>query len=331
MNPADIIVIGIDGGGTRTRAVAVDGVGVLVGHKEFGSINLDDVPQDEAQLRLLEAITDLRGESGRDKAFDAAFLGMGGVLSARDRASMRRLALDAGLAHEDRVGVHHDAFAALEGGLLGAPGIIVVAGTGSICFGRNREGREATCGNWGPSLGDEGSGHWLGREALRATAHAYDGRRPETSLARAALAWLDIDDPDDLLARVHRDDLTRSVIASFAPTVLRLAREDDPVANDIVREGTRLLATTVDTVYRQLFAPAPVDAIVVGGLAGDAIYWEAFDQSVHAVLPNLRIVRPVLRPVLGAARMALRQAGVLPDDGIDENLLAASTDLPASF
>ncbi len=331
MNPADMIVVGIDGGGTRTRIVAVDGTGVLVGYAEFDSINLDDVPRDDAHLRLREALANLRQEVGRNAPFDAGFLGMGGVLAARDRASMRRLATAAGLAHEERIGVHHDAFAALEGGLLGAPGIIVVAGTGSICFGRNHDGHEAKCGNWGPSLGDEGSGHWLGREALRATAHAYDGRRPQTSLARAALTWLGIDDPDELLERVHRNDLTRSVIASFAPTVLRLAREGDPVATDIVREGTRLLATTVDIVYRQLFEPEPVDGIVIGGLAGDENYWDAFDQAVHAVVPNLRIVRPVLRPVLGSARIALRQVGIVPSDDIDENLLAASATLPASF
>lgn len=331
MNPADTIVVGVDGGGTRTRVVAVDGTGVLVGHHEGGSINLDDVSRDAARHRLRDALTALRRDIGRDGPFDAGFLGMGGVLAARDRDSMRDLAVEAGLATKERIGVHHDAFAALEGGLLGAPGIIVVAGTGSISFGRNDAGAEAKCGNWGPSIGDEGSGHWLGREALRATAHAYDGRRPETSLARTTLTWLGLDDPDELLERFHRDDLTRSAIASYAPTVLRLADEGDPVATDIVGEGTRLLATTVGIVYGRLFEPETVEGIIIGGLAGSETYRAAFEQAVHAVAPNLRFVEPALRPVLGAARIALRQAAIVPDADIDQNLLAASSVLPESF
>lgn len=331
MNPADTLVVGIDGGGTRTRVVAVDGTGVLVGHREVGSINLDDVPWDAARHRLRDALAALRRDTGRDGPFDAGFLGMGGVLAARDRDAMRDLAAQAGLAPDERIGVHHDAFAALEGGLLGAPGIIVVAGTGSISFGRNGDGAEAKCGNWGPALGDEGSGHWLGREALRATAHAYDGRRPETSLARTTLAWLGIDDPDELLGRVHRNDLTRSTIASYAPTVLRLADEGDPVATDIVRDGTRLLATTVRIVHGRLFEAETVEGIIIGGLGGNETYRAAFEQAVHAVAPNLRFVEPSLRPVLGSARLALRQASIVPDANIDRNLLAASDVLPESF
>lgn len=331
MNPADRLVVGVDGGGTRTRLVAVDGTGMLVGHHEVGSINLDDVPRDAARHRLRDALEALRQVVGRDGPFDAGFLAMGGVLAARDRASMRHLAVEAGLAPEERIGVHHDAFAALEGGLLGAPGIIVVTGTGSISFGRNGDGAEAKCGNWGPSLGDEGSGHWLGREALRATAHAYDGRRPETSLARTTLAWLGVDDPDELLERVHRDDLTRSVIASYAPTVLRLADEGDPVASSIVREGTRLLATTVAIVYGRLFEAETVDGIVIGGLASNEIYRTAFEEALLAVAPNLRFVEPALRPVLGSARIALRQAAIVPNAEIDRNLLTASSVLPTSF
>lgn len=325
------VVLAIDGGGTRTRLVAADGGGRLLGHAESTSINLADHAPEDAVRVLRAAVTHLREAADLgDAPIDDAFFAVGGVLTERDREAVRNVAAAAGVAPAGRTGIHHDAFAALEGGLLGKDGMIVVAGTGSICFGRAADGREAKCGNWGPLLGDEGSGHWLGREALRAVVHAHDGRGGSTSLASAALSYLGIERIDDMLRRVHADGFDRAAVARFAPIVLELAERGDAVAREILRRGCRELARCVAVVQDRLFAGAGSSLLATGGLGKNPTYIGEFVRQVRRLAPGASLEAPALPPVLGALRLSLVLAGNSASDEIDARLREASEELPAS-
>lgn len=329
-------VLGIDGGGTRTRAVIVDDAGRLHAAAEGGSINLDDHPRERVEAELRSLLGRLASEAGRDGPWDAAFLAVGGALTDEDRGAVRSVAAAAGAAAAEAIGVHHDAYGALAGGLAGEAGMLVVAGTGSICFGRAADGREARCGNWGPLLGDEGSGHWLGREALRAVVRAQDGREPATALTSVALAWLGLGHPDELLRRMHVDGPSRAEIAAFAPELLRIAREGDRVARNVLARGCHELAQCVRIVCDGLFDPSermgrPVPTVLVGGLMADHTYRNALEGALRRVAPRAEPVEPKLPAVLGAARLALQRCGAAVDDGVDEELAKSGRVLPPGF
>lgn len=324
-------VLGIDGGGTTTRLVLADGDGHILGARSAASINLDDHPREHAVRVLREAVGTLAGAGGNHAwAVDAAIFAVGGVASDRDRGAMRSVAVEARVAAPERIGVHHDAFAALQGALLGRGGMLLVLGTGSVCFGRTDDGREAKCGNWGPLLGDEGSGHWLGLEAVRAVVRSHDGREGVTALSGDVLAALDIGHPYDVLRRIHESDVDRTRIAGLAPILLRHAADGDALARDILDRGCALLAECVAVVHRRLFLQEHVELAFTGGLTKSATYMAAMEKRL-GVVPDVRLADAALPPVLGAVRLALAMAGRAPTPAVDARLAAAQADLPDAF
>jgi len=199
-----------------------------------------------------------------------------GVWTATERAALRRRLRP--LA--DRVAVISDAEAALLGALAGGPGVLVLAGTGSIVLGRDRRGRLARAGGLGPLLGDEGSGFWLGREWLR--------RQPDAAAAARALARR-----PDAVAR----------IAAGAPAVLRRARRGDRRARAIVRAGQAHLAEQAASVIRRLGLDPPVSVSWSGTVLADAWYRAGVRRAL-ARRVRCRWCPPHADPALAAAQLA---------------------------
>ena len=319
--------LGIDGGGSRTRAVVLGADGTLLGYAMGDSINIDDYGIETATQNLRELVRKL----SLDSPFDAAFLSLGGVLSTKDRQAVRTICEALELAPLEQTGIHHDAVGALAGGLLGEPGMVVVAGTGSICYGRNAEGKEGRAGNWGPLFGDEGSGHWLGKEAMRAVALAHDGRGEPTELTGEVMRWLELTELDDLLHRLYVEGLGRSEIAAFAPTVLRLVEEGDAVARSILTRGCNLLAQCVGTVHQHIFHESEVPTVIVGGLSQNEVYLEAFREAVKNTGCPTSVVLPKLSPVMGSGLLALELLGVTITPRLKTALSESYEKLPATF
>lgn len=332
------LVLGVDGGGTRTRLVLADGDGRVLGGTVADSINLDDHPAEHAVQVLATALAELETRTGGDASeLDAAFFCVGGVLDDADRRAVREVARAAGVPQSARIGISHDALGALVGGLAGREGMVVVAGTGSVCFGRTQGGREARCGNWGPLIGDEGSGYWLGREALRAVAKARDGRGEHSALVADVLAALALDHADGLLRRIHQPDFGRSTVAGLAPIVLARAAVGDPVAGQIVDRGCALLAECVQVVRTDLFSTGDfstgdfstgdAELTTTGGLTKDSTYMRAFEAQVARRAPGVQVVAPILPPVLGAVRLALELAECRLTHELDARLAAGRAQL----
>src|SRR5437588_9656683 len=159
----------------------------------------------------------------RDITPSAICLGMAGVDREDEarvvRAIMRRI------GHKARIVVVNDALIALVAGAQDAPGIVIVSGTGSIAYGRNANGEAARAGGWGHMIGDEGSGYWIGREALTAVMRAGDGRGPATRLTREILAHFNVDDESRLPRIVYDRDAPRASVAALGPIAQRGAEE----------------------------------------------------------------------------------------------------------
>jgi N-acetylmuramic acid 6-phosphate etherase len=302
----DDLVLGIDGGGSHTVALLAPGSGdSILGRGEAGPSNLHSVGPERALRALDEAVTAAFAAAGIPRAtVAAACIGLAGAGREEDRRIIRDWAERANLAR--RVEVTTDVALLVAAGTPAGWGLAVVAGTGSIAYGRTADGRTARAGGWGYLLGDEGSGYRLVMSALGAVARAADGRGPATLLRDRILGRLGLKEPSELIAPLHRGAWERADLAALAPVVLDAAAAGDAVAAEMVQEGARELALAVAAVARQLdFGPAPVPFALAGGLlVGGAGYRERFLKELKSMGVVAEPVALVTEPARGAVRLA---------------------------
>jgi N-acetylglucosamine kinase-like BadF-type ATPase len=185
-------------------------------------------------------------------------------------------------------------------------GVAVIAGTGSMAFGRAPDGRTARAGGWGYLLGDEGSGYALALAALRAVARMADQRGPTTYLADMLLSHLALKQPQELIGAVYRGGLDRPAVAVLAPVVLEAAEAGDEVADAIVQKGAEQLALAVAAVARQLELTSPLPVALAGGLLVAAPgYRRRLTQALAKSLIHPEPVMLIQEPAEGAVRLAL--------------------------
>ena len=307
--------LGIDGGGTKTLATIVDARGCVLGTGLAGASNVDDVGVVLATANIFQAVSQARATAKLETfPFSAAFLGLAGVVSAQDRALVRGIAESLALARAEDILIDHDCRIALAGGLSGRPGIVLIAGTGSSCYGRNANGQTWRAGGWGSLISDEGSGYWLGREGLIATVRSLDGRDAPTAITAPMLEHLEVSNPDDLLHRIYVTGLSRSEIAALAPVVIEAARASDSTALNLIRHGSSLLAECVKAVVQKLNLEPECELVLVGGIfqAGEIIF-APFRQSLLEYNLKCKITSPELSPSLGACLLALEHRGLLTE------------------
>jgi N-acetylglucosamine kinase-like BadF-type ATPase len=207
--------------------------------------------------------------------------------------------------------ISNDALIALWGGLGGREGVAVLAGTGSIALARSRDGREGRAGGWGYLLGDEGSGYWLGREAIAALLRVVEQRDPPgplTDLVRVALGRRAQSVPD-VIAWVNSGDGQVTRLANLAPLVGQAADAGDPLAADILCRGAQALADITAAAVRQVWPADPPDRLPVaccGGVwAAGPRLGDPFATALADMLPSSRPMPPFLPPVGGAVLLAM--------------------------
>lgn len=322
---SDQIVIGVDGGGTCTRVALAKANGQLLGMGVSGVGNYHDVGIAQFRFNLNEALNLAwqNAELPRQKV-SAAFLGLGSIVNEEDREVIRSVARDLSMAPDDKIGVHHDLSIALAGALPGQPGIVLIAGTGSSCYGQDVNGRTWQAGGWGPTLDDLGSSHWLGLQAMAATVREYDRRQKPTTLSARVLEALKIDTPSQILCRVEIEGITRTEVALLSPLVTEAADSGDEVARTILAEGVQELSRLVATVCRELdFAEQlkTVPVAVTGGLTkAGPIFFDALGQAVRQNCPVCELVQPKCQPMIGALLKAIELLEVTPTTDILDNL-----------
>ena len=308
-------LLGIDGGGTHTRAILLTRRGRVLGIGIAGSSNYHNMGVPRAAKNLRKAADAAFGEAGlAPTPASAAYLGLSGVKASGDISRMRAAAEAIWLAEPGRVEVANDLHNALSGGLNGAEGIALIAGTGSNCLGRDASGATAMVGGWGWLLDDMGAGFGLAVAALRYAARAADGRRPATQILPSALAFFGLPEPDALLERLYTGEWQPSAVAEFAPVVIRLAGEGDGAALQLLQEGAAALAELVAGTARRLSFPRTARVVVLGGCARSGPpYQPLVEQAIRQSSPKLRICEPVHDPVHGAALNVLRMTGFKMD------------------
>jgi N-acetylglucosamine kinase-like BadF-type ATPase len=298
-------VVGVDGGGTKTHAAILDSNFALVGEGFAGPSNPLRVGIANAAACVREAI-EKACEAAHLRRTDlvAAEIGLAGASRPELRARMRDALHTSGIGE---IVVVSDADIALYGVTEGEPGVIVIAGTGSICCGTNSRGKRVCAGGWGPVAGDEGGGSWIARRALRAIAHAADGRGEPTALTAAACDYFHVSDANDLSTAIYSPNVTNDRLAGFGKNVIEAAKANDAVATEIMAEAGKELGAAAAAVIRNLKLQAETFQVgYVGGVfnAAGELVLEGIREEVMKVATHAYLAPPRFSPAVAAARMA---------------------------
>lgn len=296
--PSEDIIVGIDGGGSKTLVASADRSGRATRlERGRGTSPLESPGWREALAELARPFTSTPGLAGVAAALPAY-----GEVETATAAQQQAIGELFGARPQRLL---NDVDAAHLGAFAGGPGILILAGTGSMAWARDQAGGSHRTGGWGDVIGDEGSGYWIGSRVLGAVSKAIDGRADASGLVAAVFEQLGLtsDDPmDQLLGWASRLDEPRMQIALLAPVALTLAEAGDPAASSIVDAGAEELALHIRTLERQL--GAALSWSFAGGLFASPALRRAVTSHVGRA-PTL----PRLPPVGGALLAATQHLG----------------------
>lgn len=318
----DKVVLGLDGGATSTKAVLATTGGAILGYGQAGPSCTDDNSTDSTRKNIKSAVEQAWLASGQEvRPADAAFLGIAGVVTEADCTIIEKIATSVNLADPNCMGFDHDVRIALAGGLALQPGIVLIAGTGSSCYGINAESYSCRVGGWGYLLDDVGSSYYLGVEGMRAIVRSQDGRLGPTALLDPLMSALGIGDIQEIITRLYLPRMRKIEIAGLAPLVLDIAQQGDAIAMEIVQNGWNELAHLIETAAQRLgFQPKDVLVTVTGGVAHSGDYYkQGLYDAIRAHVPGVQIMEPALSPVIGAALLAIQLLGEDPSSEVISN------------
>lgn len=301
------LLLGVDGGGTSTRAVVASLDGTVRGEGRAGPVNLQSVSEADVERALRACVADALAAAGAHAGdIAAACYGIAGAGRPDDAAVYTRILR--GIHGAQPFELVMDCEIALDASTRGGPGAVLICGTGSVCFGRDAGGVWVRAGGWGPVIGDEGSGYEIGRSVLNACARAQDGLIAPTALTEAVLRKTGLSAMTDLPVLV-RSGLGRAEIAALARCAFEAHYDGgDAAARAIVEKALADLVEIAAAVAQRIDAGAPV--ILAGGVfeheprfAGEVV------AALRRRLPGSDVSVTDAQPVAGALWRAGRIAG----------------------
>jgi glucosamine kinase len=287
---------GIDGGQSSTTAVVGDGSGTILGRGTAGPA--DEVGCDASSTRLRDALEGALAAAlddaklPRDARFEAVVAGVSGYAGATVGIAPAFNAAD--------VRLMHDAPIAHAGALGGAPGVIVIAGTGSVVYGVGENGIALTAGGYGYLFGDEGSAFSIGRGAISFALRDEDDGCQTTGAVGLVRSYFGVDSPRQVQHAFYAGRIARDEIAAFARAVLE---RDDLELKHMIDDDVTMLAQTAFRLRARLGLAVDAPVAVVGGLSHNARYLQSFEAAVEHCPLNL--VPASDEPVVGALLLAL--------------------------
>jgi N-acetylglucosamine kinase-like BadF-type ATPase len=301
------LYLGVDGGGTKTHIVLIDDEKNPVCEGFSGVSNPMRVGVETAVANIIKALNEAcdRAQISRSDVVSTV-LGLAGVRRPEMRQRVRERF--ANLLKIKQVEVMTDAEIALYGTTLGKAGVVVIAGTGSISYGKNENGKVATAGGWGPIAGDEGGGSMIARRALQAIAKAIDGRGKPTKLSEAGMEYFRSSTPENLLSAIYAPLIDNARIAGFARYVVETAEEGDEIAVDILKEAGFELGLAAFAVLKKLnLEKKKVPIGYVGSIfkAGNLLT-DSLLETIRRIAPNAYLTKPKFSPPHAAAELAFK-------------------------
>ena len=301
------LFLGVDGGGTKTHIALMNVAGKVTCEGSAGPSNPLRVGVETAVSNIVQAINDACDQGNASRGdIAAATIGLAGVR----RSDLKQRVLDSFTRRMAirKTQVVTDAEIALFATTLGKPGLVVIAGTGSVCLGKNEKGEIAISGGWGPLAGDEGGGVGIAQQALHSVAKASDGRGIPTVLSDRAAEYFRASGPENLIVAIYSPQVDNTRIAGFARLVVETALEGDHIAEEILRDAGRELGLAACAVIKKLgLARRRVPIGRVGSVfkAGQLLA-DPMLETIAKCAPNAYLTEPLMPPAHAAALMALR-------------------------
>jgi glucosamine kinase len=303
------IVIGIDGGGSKTHAIVADEQGKTIAETVGPASAVRPGQAAHSAEVIADVVKDALASCEMTHVTPRVVsIGVAGIGREAERQALWEALAERDLATE--VVLHSDFSIALDDAFGDGPGVLLIAGTGSVAFGRSPAGATARCGGWGPICGDEGSGAWIGRKALSVVTSAADGREPETALTGAILTAAQVNETIDLVGWAA--NAPPAQLATLAPVVLSVADAGDLRANAVVSIAVEELVLHVRALARQLFADerAALQVALSGGLLSrESTLRKRLEHRLKSAVPGATIRSEPVVAARGAVRAALRILG----------------------
>ncbi|MFQ3270017.1 MAG: glucosamine kinase [Lentimonas sp.] len=313
--------LGIDGGGTRTRSLLVSETGDILGRAVAGPSNVQQVSIDtlrgNLQVLLDQTFTDLPD----DIEYISSCFGLAGAESAQNKDEIRDILVSLTPVPSEQPILTSDAHIALIGALANRPGLMLIAGTGSICLGRDTDGHTHRTGGWGPAYDDLGSGSWIGKQAMQMTFQESDGRRPTGPWQRNVLKRLRCASIEELLCKVKTGEIINPHVAALAPMVIQLAQAGVSAADDIINRGVEELIRAVIVTHRKSKLGDTPLVLVGGVLEKSGFFRERLTTALNATEPKIKIQKSLMSPIVGAVVVACKKS----NDGLPKELEKALT------
>ena len=303
------VVIGIDGGGSKTHAMVADEHGHTIAETVGPGSAVRPGQAEHSALVIAGVVRDALASCEMTHVIPRVLcVGVAGAGRETERQQLWQALVGRDLASE--LVIHSDFSIALDDAFGDGPGVLMISGTGSVAFGRGPTGVTSRCGGWGPIAGDEGSGAWIGRRALSVVTAAADGREPETALVGAILTAAQVNETSDLIAWAAA--AAPGQLATLAPIVLSVAEAGDLRANALVSLAVEELVLHIRTLARQLFGDerAAVSVAFAGGmLSRGSTVRKRLEHRLKSAVPGAQIRAEAVNPARGAVRAALRIVG----------------------
>ena len=303
--------LGVDGGQSKTTAIIGDDCGRILGSGTAGPCN--HVHTGDGRQKFTDALSGCLASACRKANLESSHLRFAAACLGFSGGPEDKRALVDEIVSAEILVVTTDAWIALTGATGGKPGIITLAGTGSIAFGRDAAGKTARTGGWGYIFGDEGGAFDIVRQALRAWLRYEEGWGPPTSLKRKLTEATGAATANQLLHLFYTDEFPRDRIATYATLVDEAVLEGDGVARQIITNAAQHLATITSAVRDQLFGAGELVRVsYAGGAFRNTLLGDLFRAQVEKDV-DCRCAPPLHKPAMGALIEAWRAAGVQPE------------------
>lgn len=302
------IVAGVDGGGSKTRVIVATADGEVLAETTGAGSATAPGRTDESAAVIGTLVKQAVAAAGHEGVLPRVVVaGVSGV--GRPNVQRALVAALEDLEIADDIVVVGDGEIALYDAFGDGPGILLVAGTGSIAHGRSPSGVSARCGGWGPAVGDEGGGRWIASRVLAVVSAAADGREAPTELTGAVLTAAQLNDVSELIPWAIA--ATGKELAALAPFVLNAAANGDARANSLVGFAVEELVLHIRTLAIRLFGDerASVPVALAGGLMlKGSLLRKRLEQRLKSAVPGAQVRQGDIVPARGAMRWAAAQA-----------------------
>jgi len=309
--------IGIDGGGTKSRLLAIDQNYDMIGNALGSSTNLASNSKEVVYHHLKSMIDDfLLNSSMEIEDCLGICIGSAGIDSKNSGLAMEQIIKDIGFTCQ--IIAVNDSLLALAAGAKGGPGVVVISGTGSIAYGMDSNKNTVRCGGWGHILDDGGSGYWIGKEALKYALRSSDGRGKKTVLEEIFKEVFKVTYLPDCIDYIY-SGFNKAKIAGYAVYVKEGAAKKDSVCMEIIDRGAKELFLLADTLIKSINETAP-EVIVSGGtILNIESLFSAFRGYMEKQYPAINVMKLDREPVLGAIHLIVSQAAGKGVDIKNEN------------